>query len=98
MLGEIEVVLDTIEATYLNHSQETYRETYVSMCYEVALRECLRYLDYKLKKRKFEFNYAEGTKAVILQGAGIFFSCPNVQFNLSSSTQKYRKLSEPRLN
>lgn len=67
-LGEIEAVLDMIEAIYLNHSQEIYRETYISMCYEVALRECLRYLDYKLKKRKFEFNYAEGTKAVILQG------------------------------
>lgn len=71
-LGGIEVVLDMIEEIYLNHSQETYRETYVSMCYEVSLRECLRYLDYKLKKRKFEFNYAEGTKAVILQGLGHF--------------------------
>lgn len=93
MLGEIEVVLDTIEATYLNHSQETYRETYVSMCYEVALRECLRYLDYKLKKRKFEFNYAEGTKAVILQGLEQFSvaqMCNLIYQAVHRSTESYQ--------
>lgn len=71
-LGSIESVMEEIEETYLDHSQDTYRETNESLCYEVAIRECIRYLDYKLKKQRFNFNYAEGTRAVMLQGLAHF--------------------------
>ena len=93
-LGSIESVMEEIEETYLDHSQDTYRETNESLCYEVAIRECIRYLDYKLKKQRFNFNYAEGTRAVMLQGLAHFSVAQ--MYNLiyqavKRSTESYQK-------